>query len=187
MKQVLTGKIEGVYLCTERGGVASMPVGEARVTLAGFEGDRHAGMTTRTGARAPFYPRGTEIRNSRQVSLVSLEELAEVAAELGLARILPEWLGANLAVSGVPRLTFLPPATRLFFPQETVLVVQGENLPCTGPGQVIQDEHAEIPGLADRFPKAALHRRGLVAWVERAGLICPGDDVRVDIPEQRPY
>ena len=178
MPYELTGIVEGVFILADDQGIVSSPVSEARVTMAGFEGDRHSGMTMRAGARTPFYARGTEIRNSRQVSLVSLEELAEVAAALGLAQVLPEWLGANLALSGIPNLTLLPPVTRLFFAREAVLVVQGENLPCTGPGKVIQAEHAEIPGLADRFPKAALHKRGLVAWVERAGLICPGDAVR---------
>jgi hypothetical protein len=48
-------------------------VSEARVTMEGFEGDRHAGMTMLANGHTPMYRRGTVIRNSRQVSLVSVE------------------------------------------------------------------------------------------------------------------
>src|SRR6476620_10703789 len=103
--------------------------GQVRVTMEGFEGDKHAGITRLSDARTPHFKRGTVIRNSRQVSLVSVEELAEIAANMGLPLIEPEWLGANLLLSGIPNLTLLPPGTRLFFPKEAVLVVEGENEP----------------------------------------------------------
>ncbi|MCA1668286.1 MAG: hypothetical protein LC793_13000, partial [Thermomicrobia bacterium] len=63
--------------------LVSTPVSEVRVTLEGFEGDRHAGFTRRADNRTPFYPRGTVIGNSRQVSIVSVEELTAMATALG--------------------------------------------------------------------------------------------------------
>ncbi|MDB5082536.1 MAG: hypothetical protein JWP00_4460 [Chloroflexi bacterium] len=160
---------------------------QATVTFEGFEGDKHSGLTRLSDARTPHIKRRTVIRNSRQVSLVSVEELAEIAAALDLPLVEPEWLGANLLLSGIPNLTYLPPSTRLFFPGNAVLVVEGENDPCLTPGDVLQSRYLDKKKLAGRFPKAALHRRGLVGWVERPGLIKPGEPVRVEVPSQVLY
>ena len=158
-----------------------------RVTIEGFEGDRHAGMTMLANGHTPMYQRGTVIRNSRQVSLVSVEELQDVAEALDVPEILPEWLGANLAVRNVPHFSHLPPGTRLVFPEQAVLVVEGENGPCVFPGKLIARHYPDRRGLATRFPKAAIHRRGIVAWVERAGFICEGDTMQVLLPPKSPY
>lgn len=187
MAQVITGLVEAVLIAPDAGSMVAVRQPEVRVTLAGFDGDRHAGLTYRTGSRTAYYARGTEIRNSRQVSIVSAEELAEVAAAMGVPHITPEMVGANLLISGIPALTFLPPATRLFFERGAVLRVQEENLPCTTSGQAIQDHYPDTPGLASAFPRAGLHKRGLVAWVEHPGVIAAGDGVRADIPDQVLY
>ena len=171
---------DGSYLITTR-------VLEVSVDLDGFVGDRHAGPTRRADGRTPFYPRGTVIRNSRQVSLVSVEELAELAIALGVPRVEPSWLGANLVLAGVPTLSRVPPGTRLFFPAEATLVVSAENLPCVYPGRAIQARYTEVPGVAERFPRCAVGLRGLVAWVERPGTISAGDEVRLALPDQIPY
>jgi hypothetical protein len=151
------------------------------ITLSweGVEGDTHAGLMRKSDAREPHYPRGTLIRNHRQVSLVSAEELAEVATAMQLPHLLPEWLGANICLSGIPNFTQLAPATRLFFSDGAVLMVTYENLPCVGPGKVIQAQFSERGGLQSRFPKAALHKRGLVAVVEKPGTVRLGEGVAV--------
>jgi hypothetical protein len=77
----------------------------------GIPGDFHAGVTRRSGGREPWYPRGTEMRNERQLSIVAADELAEIAAAMGIDRIEPEWIGANLVLGGVPRLSMLPSGT----------------------------------------------------------------------------
>lgn len=115
------------------------------------------------------------MRNSRQLTIVSVEELAEAAGALGIPRLLPEWLGANLLISGLPHLTQLAPGTRLFFPGEAVVVVEGENAPCRVAGKEVNRHFPERADLAGAFPKAAVHRRGIAAWVERAGWIAAGD------------
>jgi MOSC domain len=166
--------------------LVTTPVPKVRVILEGFEGDRHAGFTRQADNRTPFYPRGTVIGNSRQVSIVSVEELAEMAAALGVPRIEAAWLGANLVIEGVPRLSKLPAMLRLFFSEEATLQVTAENHPCVFPGKAIQRRYPEITGLAITFPKRALGLRGLVAWVERPGMISTGDTVRIEDPGYKP-
>jgi hypothetical protein len=185
--RTILANVQGVYIGREEETFVTTPQDEVRVSFAGFEGDKHASLTMRSNSRTPFYPRNTMIRNSRQVTILSVEELAEIAARLGVPDIKAEWLGANLLVKGIPGLTFLPPGTRFFFPERAVLVVQAENNPCSGPGKVIQQHYPGISNLADAFVKTALHRRGVVAWVERPGSILQGDEVRVDLLEQVLY
>jgi MOSC domain-containing protein YiiM len=187
MSRTITGYVEAALIAPDRDSLVSVRQPDVRVTFEGFEGDRHAGLTRPSGSRTSFYPRGVEIRNSRQVSIVSAEELAEVAAALGIPLLKPEWFGANLLLSGIPSLTLLPPGTRLLFPQDAALVVTGDNAPCTDTGQAIQDHNPTVRGLTTRFPQVAVHKRGIVAWVERPGKIAHGDSVRVDVPDQITY
>ena len=116
---------------------------QVKVTFAGLEGDRHAGLTHKSDSRTPYYRRGTEIRNVRQVSLISVEELQEIARRMDLPALEPEWLGANLLIQGIPDLTMIPPSSRLYFPDDTVLVIDSENNPCIHPGKVIQSHFPE--------------------------------------------
>lgn len=190
--RVLIGTHPPVALAEKRASpdgryLVSTPVPMVRATLEGLEGDRHAGFTRPADARAPQYPRGTEIHNSRQVSLVAEEELARIAANMGVPAIAPEWIGANLMLRGVPNLSHLPPMTRMYFPDLAALALEGENHPCLYPGKAIQHAYPEMPGIGTRFPKAAHHLRGGVGWVERAGMVREGDAVRIVVPEQIPY
>lgn len=166
--------------------LVATPVTQVRAELDGIAGDRHAGFTRRADNRTPFYPRGAVIGNNRQVSLVSVEELDTLAAVMGVPRIEAAWLGANLVVAGVPRLSKLPPATRLFFPGDATLVVTAENHPCAFPGKQLQARFPDVPGLDRAFPTHARGMRGLVAWVERAGTIRTGDTVRIALPTHVP-
>ena len=130
------------------------------------------------------YPQGTEIRNTRQISIVSTEELAVIAEDMGIAGLQPEWLGANLLVSGIPRFSQIPPSTRMIFSGGASLVVDLENSPCKYPGEIIDRHH---PGFGKLFAKAAVGRRGVTAWVEREGRINTGDSIDLFIPPQRIY
>ena len=167
--------------------VVSDPNDLIEVGLEGIAGDRHACLTRRADGRAPHYPRGTVIRNTRQVSILALEELARIAAALDLPELPGVWLGANLVLAGIPDLTLLPSGTRLFFPDDAVLVVDAENLPCIHPGKVLQAKYPERARLETAFPKAAMRLRGVVGWVERAGTIRPDDRVGVALPPQGRY
>ncbi|MCO6392224.1 molybdenum cofactor sulfurase [Aliihoeflea aestuarii] len=164
-------------------------VSQLQLDFEGVAGDFHRGRTRRSGGREPWYPRGTEMRNERQVSIVADDELAKIADGMGIARIAPEWIGANLVLDGVPRLSLLPAGTLLFFQEGVTLKIDSQNGPCRLAGRSVAD-HA---GMADReagallFPKVGRRLRGLVAWVEKPGTITEGEAVSVRVPEQWIY
>ena len=187
MTKYLTGTVTHLLIGQSRHTIESSNVARVRATFEGLVGDVHVGLTRRSDVRVPHYPRGTIIRNTRQVSILSEEELADIAEKLNLPQVLPAWLGANLALRGIPDLTMLPPSTRIFFPEDAVLVVDAENMPCIGPGEAIQQHYPDMPKLMQRFPKAAMHKRGLVGWVEREGYINEGDSVKVQLPPRIVY
>jgi len=155
------------------------------VNYAGLEGESHSGLVRASCVRVRHqYPQGTEIRNTRQISIVSAEELALIATTMGVDGLQPEWLGANLLVSGIPNFSQIPPSTRMIFDGGASLVVDLENSPCKYPGEIIERHQ---PGFGDRFAKAAVGKRGVTAWVEREGRISTGDSIRLFIPPQRIY
>lgn len=155
----------------------------------GIAGDFHAGTTRRSGGREPWYGRGTEMRNERQISIVASDELRLIAAGMKLGEVKPDWIGANLVIDGVPRLSMLPSGTLMFFAGGVTLKVDGQNHPCRLAGRAV----AENARMADHeagalmFPKAAKRLRGLVAWVEKPGRVTRGEAVSVRIPEQWIY
>ena len=128
------------------------------------------------------HPKGTEIRNTRQLSILSAEELAEVAARMGLDRFDPAWVGATVVIAGIPDLTHLPPSSRLQAEDGATVVVDMENLPCTLPARPIEDD---APGAGARFKAAAAGRRGVTGWVEREGVWRLGGTIRLHVPAQR--
>jgi MOSC domain-containing protein YiiM len=164
-------------------------VEELRLGFDGVEGDFHAGATRRSGGREPWYPRGTEMRNERQLSLVAADELAIVAGRMGLEEIRPEWIGANLLIEGVPQLSMLPAGSLLFFKGGVTIKIDAQNKPCRIAGQSIA-EHVRAPdqqATALLFPKMAKRLRGLVAWVEKPGVVKAGEEISVRVPEQWIY
>ena len=168
------------------GSFVSEPAERLDLTYAGIEGDRHAGLTRKSGAREPWYPRGTPMRNERQLSLLGAEELADVAAAMGMAVLEPAWIGGNLVLAGIPDFSRLPPRTILMFPSGAAIRIDGDNGPCRQSGRAI----AAATGVAKHetaFVVAAKHRRGLVGWVERGGAVCLGDPVTVRVWEQALY
>ncbi len=165
--------------------LCSDPLDRVEVDLGGLKGEWHGGLTRPSCGRVTNqYPRGTKIRNTRQVTILSMEELAATAAAMDLPEIKPEWVGANLVLQGVPNLTKLTPNTRLMFEGGVCLTVDLENGSCRFPAEVIEEHH---PGKGMRFAKCALGRRGLTAWVEKTGEIAVGEEVRVFLPPQRIY
>lgn len=159
------------------------------ITFDGIAGDHHAGATRKAGGREPWYPRRTLIRNERQVSILSVEELDAIARNMGVTAIKPEWLGANIVISGIPNLSMLPPRTLLFFDGGVTLKIDGQNAPCKLAGRAV----AEGLGSSDpdeaalAFVKAAKRLRGLVAWVEKPGKIATGAPFEARVPEQWLY
>lgn len=153
------------------------PVDALTLDWGGPVGDRHAGISALADSRLRYlYERGTEVRNYRQVSLVDEDELRRVAANLGVHDIEPGLIGDNIYTAGLPNLTTTDPLTRLVFEGGVVLTVNGENDPCTIAGAMVQKVHGTRP---EAFPKAAIHLRGVTAWVERIGVIRAGEWIDV--------
>jgi hypothetical protein len=171
------------------GRVPTKPIGIASAAVKalelGFEGpvsDSHSGLTRPSCSRVTSqYPKGTEIANERQLSVVSTEELAAIAAEIGLDAIDPVWLGATLVIEGIPNFTHVPPSSRLQGPDGVTIVIDMENRPCHLPAREIELVH---PGKGKTFKKVARHRRGVTAWVARPGVLQVGDALRLHIPDQ---
>lgn len=159
---------------------------EMPLSFAGPEGESHAGLTRPSDSRVlAQYPRGTEIRNVRQVSILSAEDLAAIAAGMGLDTLEPSWLGASIVVEGIADFSLVPPSARL--QGETggaTLTVDMQNRPCQLPAKVIE---AARPGFGKAFKQAARHRRGVTAWVEREGTLSLGEKLRLHIPDQPPW
>ena len=184
----LLARVAGVYVAPSDHFV-TRATDALDLDFEGIAGDYHRGVTRKSGGREPWYGRGTEMRNERQVSIVGPDELAQIARKMDLHEIRPEWLGANLVLDGAPMLSMLPSGTMLFFKGGVTLKVDSQNGPCRIAGRAV----AENAGMADieagalLFPKAAKRLRGLVAWVEKPGRIAAGEDVSVRIPEQWIY
>lgn len=148
----------------------------------GPEGEAHGGLTRPACSRvSALYKRNTEIRNTRQFSLLSAEDLAATAAAMGLERLDPALVGANMVIEGIPDFSHLPPSSRLQGDSGATLVVDMNNRPCTLPARPIEGQH---PGFGARYKTAAKGRRGVTAWVEREGGFALGDAIRLYIPDQ---
>ena len=161
----------------------SQAVAKAQLTCAGMAGEAHGGLTRPSCARVTSqHPRGTEIRNVRQLSIMSAEELVQIAADCDLENLDPTLIGASMVIAGIPDFTHLPPSSRLQFPDGATLVVDMENRPCNIPTKSIDAAH---PGAGGKFKQAAKDKRGITAWVEREGHAHVGDTVRLHVPAQR--
>ena len=88
--------VTGLGIADTAGSFVCRPVPQLQLVWGGLEGDRHFGMTMKSNVRQRHHPRGTELRNSRQLSILTDEELAQIATTLAIARIGFEWLGGNL-------------------------------------------------------------------------------------------
>lgn len=180
------GSVETLLASPDRDtGLEKQTVAEAQFLFTGMVGDCHGGLTRKSDSRMlKQYKRGTEVRNSRQVSILSTEELTEVAERMGIPAVQPEWVGANMVIRGIPDLTLLPPSTRLKFPSGAMIVVDAENHPCRYPADIIAKHHPEA---RKGFVAAAMHKRGVVGWVEAEGMIRTGDRITIWVPPQRIY
>lgn len=153
--------------------ILKTPSLSVEVGLEGIVDDRHSGFVKKADGRDDGIKRGTIIRNWRQWSAVSLEELDKIAAAMCIDRVDPAWLGANIAFSGCEQLTQVPKGSTIWFSSGVILTVEGENQPCIGPGKEIAQHLSGV--VPSSFPKAAQHLRGLVGVVHRAGRIALGE------------
>ncbi|WP_246161289.1 MOSC domain-containing protein [Segnochrobactrum spirostomi] len=181
------GRVVGVLATTDPADFDTQPVEFLDLGLEGVAGDRHHGFVRASSSREPWHPRGTSVRNDRQLSLLSVEDLAEISRRLNVADTAAGWIGGNIVFEGIPRLSWLPRGTRLFFSSGAVVYVEDQNGPCRIAGRAIVRRIPDRPDIELGFPKEAKGLRGVVASVERAGQVKPGDVVKVMVPEQWIY
>jgi hypothetical protein len=159
------------------------------LTTEGIKGERHFGYEEPADTRLKkLYTPGTMVRNNRQWTAISSQELQETAENIGVDRLTADLLGINMLIDGIERLSKLPPMTYLvisphkeFAPQrdeDVWLVIYAEVLPCSiagrGIGMALDREE-----IARTFPKGAIGHRGTTGWVEKGGIIKPGHTVFV--------
>ncbi|MBP9758715.1 MOSC domain-containing protein [Candidatus Dojkabacteria bacterium] len=185
----LIGLVTGLFNTGEIESLQTVPVTELTVNLNGIVENKYAGQGRSSDVRDrelledKDFPKKILVRNWRQWTAVSEEELAKIATNLSVEKVGAELLGANIKLSGIPNFTSLPRGTFLRFPNEAILLVEEENKPCTGPGKEIQKVYGNVrPG---DFYKHAMGLRGLVGVVQREGIIRIDDvvDVKVYVPK----
>jgi len=167
------------------GSLRAQPLDQVDLGFDGIRDARHEGTLRPACSRvANLYPRDTEIRNVRQLTILSAEEMDEIADAMGMAQLDPALLGASIILRGIPDFTHVPPSSRLQGPDGVTLTVDMENRPCLLPAREIEAEHA---GFGATFKPAAKDRRGVTAWVERPGRLAIGDVVSLFVPDQRAW
>ena len=142
----------------------------------------HHGFAVTVVERAPHLRPGGQALDVRGPALC-------VAERMGIRAIDPEWLGANIVIVGLPRLSMPPAGTLLFFAGGVTLKVDGQNGPCRIAGRAVAEKAGmdDVEAGALLFPKAARRLRGLVAWVEKPGRIEEGEALSARVPEQWVY
>lgn len=158
------------------------PLTSVDLRFGGIEGESRGGITRPSCSRVVSqHPKGTTIANVRQFSVVSAEELAQIAGIMGVEVLDPGWIGASLVVEGLPDFSNIPPSSRLQNEAGTTIVIDMHNRPCHLPAKVIDED---APGKGRAFKDAAQGRRGVMAWVEREGPLAVGDRLRLHVPDQ---
>ena len=167
-------RVEAVCVSTPEARVAKQPRDEVTVGAHGLEGDRHAGeqrISPRTGQPIP---------NRRQWSAVSTGEVEAFCRELGVLAFEEGELGENLRLSGID-LGDVRPGTILEFPSGCRLQVSAQNDPCENAAAELAVTYGATVGRY--FVRASFGRRGVVGAVLTPGIICPGDEVAVVLPD----
>ena len=185
-KTEFTGEVVWLgHVPAETGTIRSGAADQIDLRFEGQAGARHEGVNRVSCIRVrDLYTEGTEIRNVRQLTILSAEQLDTIAAEMDLETLDPGLLGATLVLRGIPDFTHIPPASRLQASSGLTLTVDMENLPCLYPAREIEMEQ---PGHGAAFKPAAANRRGVTAWVERPGTLTLGDSLTLFVPDQRAW
>jgi hypothetical protein len=121
----------------------SEPMSEAMARFGGFEGEAHSGITRPSCVRVTSqHPKGTTINNVRQLSVMSAEEIVQIASKMGLSDIDPTLLGVSMIIEGIADFTHVPPSSRLQCEANgTTISIDMLNRPCVLPGREIEMEH----------------------------------------------
>ena len=175
----------GIVTSTDRTELLAEARKALELTYEGVAGSVHAGRTRASCVRVKSqHPKGTEIINERQLSILSAEELSQIADQMGVDQLDPARLGASMVIEGIPDFSHVPPSARLQAETGATLVIDMQNRPCQFPARSIE---VVAPGKGKGFKPAAENRRGVTAWVQRTGPLAIGDTLRLHIPDQRAW
>ena len=75
-----------------------------------------------------MYPKNTPIKNVRQLTILSSEEIDSIASKLGTKSLDPKSMGASMVVQGIPDFSHLPPNSRLVMENGTAVTVGNVNM-----------------------------------------------------------
>jgi MOSC domain-containing protein YiiM len=140
----------------------------------GVVDDAHFGATVQHRSRVARDPSAP---NLRQVHLVGIELLDELVAH-GF-RVAPGVIGENITTRDIDLLA-LPTGARLELGTAATLEVTGLRNPCV---QLDKHQDGLMRAVLDRDATGRLIRRaGVMAVVLRAGVVRPGDPIRVQLP-----
>ena len=171
----VTAIVEAVCVSTPGVRVAKLPQDEAFLGPHGFVGDRHEAEFRKTRDGAGERP------NHRQWSAVSTDEVIELCADLGVD---PPFalgvMGENLRFSGVT-LDTIPEGSVLEMPSGAKLLVSGRNDPCVNAARELSETYGAH--LQQHFVKQAFGRRGILGTVLEPGVVRPGDQVTILLPD----
>ena len=165
-----------------KGQIASIHIGQPDVLekasadtltfeLDGIVGDRHRGFEREAWSSGDRQPGGTIRRNERHWSAMSVEDIAQISADMDLTRTLD---AGDLGVKG----------TILKFASGAELVVVEYNPPCSDMGEDLAQKYTKRSGQAPSakdFLLAATVSRGVVGIVDVPGTINVGDAVEVHL------
>ena len=146
------------------------------VTGLGVEGDAHCGVTVKHRSRVARDPTQP---NLRQVHLIHSELFSELQQQ-GFT-VEASQLGENITTAGIDLLA-LPEGTELHVGGQVVLRLTGLRNPCE---QLNQFQPGLMAALVHRAQDGRLIRKaGVMSVVVSGGLVCPGDEVHVQLPAE---
>ena len=158
----------------EKPGAASIRL----LTGLGVEGDAHMGDTVKHRSRVARDPTQP---NLRQVHLIHAElhdELSAAGFDIPAGR-----MGENITTRGIDLLD-LPTGTKLLIGKHAVVEVTGLRNPCA---QLEGIQAGLMAATLDHDADGNLIRKaGVMAIVLADGEVHPGDEIRVDLPDE-PY
>lgn len=157
--------------------------------LNGVRGDRHYGQGRAADVRDHVFPKGQHVFNTRQISVTTVEEHAQIAESLSIpnAAVTGSTLFSNIVLRGLPNFTQLldkPGMFLLKFSRQAAILLMSVNNPC----QIAAESVMKSPHLNDEeaivrvrreFVTVASGKRGLMAIVACPGSIKVGDTVEL--------
>lgn len=152
------------------------------LTWEGIVGDRHFGRTKIAGVRENYVPKGTEVMNQRQVSIISKDEIKQIAERMELDSMYPEDLGVNILIDNIKDFSRVPFGSIMQFEHCANILLTGDNFPCIYPGYEIDARNGTSK--FSKFAKSAMHIRGQTGMCLRPGVIKPKSTFKIIIPKE---